>query len=610
MTKKKTTKKKPATPKKQHEDVFAVDEEDIEKKLHDSSDEVVFEDSFGEQDERFADDLSEIYEEDGKKNQAIDMTTFDQKRKRGKIIAAVIAAVVVLGAITYLGFRVFSSVASDGDSGSVDFAINASQEVASGEVITLELAITNNRTADISGEIELFYPSGFLFQRASVESVNEENTIFSVDTVGEGQSETLSITGQLIGSTDDQKDFSALMTYSPSNFSSDFQENTTASIDITSSLINVTLEGPEQVQSGEEFTLTATLENASDAEMSNLLAQMVYPAGFTPSTTSPEATASNDEWLFESVLPQSSETIAIAGTMGSVESGSTQEFQFQTGLQEADGTFTLQAEATAEMIVVNPEVELTLDVPAVASSGSTVPVTVNIDNTSEATLQAVEIQLSLDTDFFTTDVMSLSITDVAPGETGTVVGEVTIQSDPSASDREGAITATIPSATVEGAVLAFPNESMASIKLQSSFSVTVSGGGTADALEVGETALYAVVWSVENGGETVESFTLSTTLPNGVEWAGDASNGVSYDSGTGTVTYENDQLPGSFERDLSFTVSVTPQRGDVGSTVQLTNETIAFGIDAFTEQDISISQPPVQTNTAVKQATESDSDDE
>lgn len=608
MPKKSTAKKKSPAKKaptkkampSKHEDVFAVEEEVLEESVTDSN-EVVFEDSFGEQDERFVDDLSEIYENDGEDNHTIDMTTFDQKRKRGKIIAGSIAALIVLIGITYLGFRVFGSVASDGDSGSVTFEMNASQEVASGEVITLELKVTNNRNADISGTVEMFYPSGFVYQRASSEPTDDRNAIFEISELGEGKTETLSVTGQLIGSTDDQKDFSALMTYMPSNFSSEFQENATATIDITSSLMNVTLEAPEQVQSGEEFTVTATLENASDAEMQDVLAQMVYPTGFTASTATPEATESDDEWLFESVLPQSSETIEITGTIAG-ESNSTQTFSFQTGLGEADGTFTLQAEASAELVVVNPEIELSLDVSSVASPGSVIPVTVNVNNTSEATLQTVDIDLTLDSDFFTDDSTILSLSDVAPGETGSVTGEVTIKNNPDASDREGTITASIPSATVEGSTLSFPNEAEASVKLQGSFSVSVSGGDTSDTLMVGETALYTIVWSVENGGENVNSFSLSTTLPSGVDWAGDASNGISYDSGTGTVTYENDELPGSFERDLSFTVSVTPERGDVGSTIQLTNETVAFGIDAFTEQDISVSQPAVQTDTSVKRA--------
>lgn len=606
---KKTTKK--TAPKKtqnRHEDVFAPDTDFIHEVTQDTEDtnmaEVVFEDSFGQQEDLFADDLSEIYGEDDD-DKKIDMNTFDQKRKRGKLIAAGIGVLILLIGVSYLGFKVFSGVVSSEEAGKVDFTMTASQEVASGEVITLDLTFTNNRTVDISGEMELFYPGGFIFQQASQEATDEENTLFGIEELGPGKTQTISITGQLIGSTDVEKDFSALLTYQPSNFSSDFQETATTTVKITSSLIDVTIEGPEQVQSGEEFTLSATFENTSDAEMLGVQAEMIYPEGFSVSSAQPEATDSNDEWYFETVSPQSSETIEITGKMASAESGAAQAFQFQVGVKESDDTFTLQGEASTEITVVNPEIELSLDVTQVTPAGSTIPVSVTVNNTSEATLQNVEILLTLDTDFFDDDATTLSIDELPAGESTTITADVTVKDNPSDDIREGSITATIPSAYVEGSSLQFPNEAGVTVQLQSSFEVIVSGGSpdsSSDVLTVGETSLYTVYWSIQNGGENIDSFTMSTTLPKNVEWAGDASSGLTYDSGTGAVTYEKDSLPGSFEKDLSFTVSVTPTSSDVGSTLQLTNETVAFGIDAFTEQDISFSQPAVQTNSSVKKA--------
>lgn len=606
--KKPTKKAAPKKPQNTHEDVFAADEEfihEVQQETEDASTtEVVFEDSFGQQEDLFADDLSEIYGEDDD-DKKIDMNTFDQKRKRGKLIAAGIGVLILLIGVSYLGFKVFSGVVSSEEAGTVDFAMTASQEVASGEVITLDLTFTNNRSVDISGDMELFYPSGFIFKQASQEATDDENKLFRIEELGPGKTQTLSVTGQLIGSTDVEKDFSALLTYQPSNFSSDFQENATATVKITSSLIDVKIEGPEQVQSGEEFTLSATFENTSDADMLGVQAEMIYPEGFSVSAAEPEATDSDDEWYFETVSAQSSETIEITGKMASAESGAAQAFQFQVGVQEADDTFTLQGEASTEITVVNPEIELSLDVTQVTGAGSTIPVSVTVNNTSEATLQDVEVLLTLDPDFFDDNETTLSIDELPVGESATITADVTVKDNPSGDSREGTITATIPSAYVEGSSLQFPNEAQATVQLQSSFEVTVSGGtpdSSSGALTVGETSTYTVYWSIQNGGENVESFTMSTTLPNNVEWAGDASSGLTYDSGTGAVTYEKDSLPGSFEKDLSFTVSVTPTSSDVGSTLQLTNETVAFGIDAFTEQDISFSQPAVQTDSSVKKA--------
>lgn len=583
------------------EELFDDDTEPIKKPSTEPA-QIVFEDSFSENDERFSDDLSEIYGHDTA-SQDVDMNTFDQKRKRGKMIVAAVCALLLLIGIGYGGYRIFHSVAQDNEGGNVEFSFIAPEEVASGETVTIELKYTNTRNAPIDGTIELFYPSGFLYQESSIDPVNGETTMYEVSDLQPGDSETIGITGQLIGSTDAEKEFSALFTYTPANFSSTFQENAAVNISITSSLIDMAVEAPEQVQSGEEFSYTMTFENTSDNDISDIYVQAIYPEGFDFVESTPDFFENNDQWFFESLDANSEETIEIKGKL-SAESGSAQPFQLQIGFLE-EKEFIPQVEETVEITVVNPEIEISLAAPEVVTAGSVVPVEVTVNNTSEATLQQIEVFLSGDDAFFETTEATTTIESLEAGSETTVVAEMTILENPRNDTRTGVVTATIPTAFVEGVVVEFPNEESITLSLQGSFEASVSGGKpdvSGDVPTAGEQSFYTIYWNIENSDTTIEGFRMATTLPLDVEWAGDASSDVVYDRSTGEVSYEKETLAEGFEKQIAFTVSITPDSKDVGKTMELTNDTIAIGIDAFTGQDISFSYPSIQTSTAVKNA--------
>jgi hypothetical protein len=111
-----------------------------------------------------------------------------------------------------------------------------------------------------------------------------------------------------------------------------------------------------------------------------------------------------------------------------------------------------------------------------------------------------------------------------------------------------------------------------------------------------------IQWVMNTGGHSFDNVRISTTLPNGVDWADSASPDVIYDAATHTVSYEADQIVADSDQTLAFGVTVTPKAGQVGNMLPLTTETTVVAVDRDTASNVSSSVTAVSTPKAVVSA--------
>ncbi|HBY73464.1 MAG TPA: hypothetical protein DEG44_02100, partial [Candidatus Kerfeldbacteria bacterium] len=289
-------------------------------------------------------------------------------------------AVIVLlsGVAAALGYVVFSDNRLSINPSEVTVAITAPDTVASGDELKLTVTYYNTSPVAISkGSVELVMPDGYYV--ASSDPVPEDGTQnhWEIRDVPAGAGGTITLTGQVVGQVGDIKDFTTLLTYTPANFSSDFQTSATTSVTLGESIMQLDVSVPEQVRSGEELSYVFTVTNHAALALVNAKAVVAYPAGFTPSSADPSATQSNHTWLFEQIDPGATETVTIKGTM-SAEADPEQEFVLQAGIQEADGFLNLQAEDRHTVKVINPELSLKLSAPTSAQAGDTLTYDVTV----------------------------------------------------------------------------------------------------------------------------------------------------------------------------------------------------------------------------------------
>lgn len=573
-----------------------MDEEDVEEAAADAK-------SADDDDAEAQNDLSSIYgiDDDG----PVDMTKLDQKHGRRRWIIGVLAIVALLGIVVYLGYRVFHQGGTQ--DGKVHLAIAAEDRVASGDVVSVDITYTNTKNVTLSsGTIEVFYPDGFQPQSAQPESSDGRNRSWTIKNVAPGAGGKIRIVGQLVGAKDDTKEFSAVMTYRPSNFSQDFQETAKTSVTITSSIVSLSVDAPTQIASNQELTYKVEYTNTSKNALNNIKMTMTYPDGFTFASASQTPWSENNEWRIDTLQAGETQTLEIKGTLTG-DNGATKEFAFQLGLIEIDNSFDVQVSKTSQIVMVNPSIDLSIDTSEVAQAGDEVAVNVNIKNTSDAKIKDVVVQLSMvgavdgeaEHTFDT-------IKELGAGESKTLTTNITLKSAGD-NDAEVGLTAVVNEAHVNGSSVTFPDDQAeATIKIGGTLNLSAEGRYFDDDLskigsgpippQVGKKTTYVIQWSLTNEQNSMDTVRVVTTLPDNVTWEDDASSAISYDESTQQVSYTKDSFSAEAEVNLRFSVSITPVSSDVNKLMVLTNETTLTAQNTFTDEQVTASIPRITTD--------------
>ncbi len=552
-----------------------------------------------------ASDLSKMYhfEDDG---DDVDMTKMDQDdaRKRWKLFALLgVAAIGVIVALVYvLWFRPV------GTSGDVDLTVTATSKVASGDVVTLDIQYRNNKNIAISnGVIEVFYPSGFTLQTASVYPVeNTDDSQFAISTIEPGSSGKIRIVGQLVGTPEDKKEFSAQFTYRPENFSQDFQVASKATTIITSSTIEAELEIPDQVQSETDFEYTVTIKNTGKTDMKNVQLLMVAPDGYVFKSADPEPYSEKDTWLFEVIESGAEETVKITAAVDG-KSGETLEFKAQIGLVELDNTFNIQTENTKTILIVNPSFDLTLELPEKIYPGDEVTIKATIKNTTGSTVKKITPRLVFGGGVFAdTEKVFEEIPELENMGSKDFTYTGTVKRADAIKASELAVTLALPVVTVSGVEVTVDKKTEKKIRISSKPQATAIGRYFDAALKkigngpipptVGETTTYAIDFSATAMQNPLKNVTLTATLPAHVTWDRSENDGLTYDAKTRTVTFKTAELPAKATQTARFFVEITPVAADQDSLLVLVNEAIFGATDAYTNQALTENLPRITTD--------------
>ncbi len=541
-------------------------------------------------------DIRSLYDLDDE--DPIDMTTMEQKTGKKKWFILVSLFLILFGAIAYFGYTIFSKDFGSNDNGTMELSIQMEDKVASGDLVTIEVQYQNRKNVTItSAELEIFYPDGFYFKNADIDSEKGLGRIFNLGEIQSGAGGVVEITGQLVGVKGDDKEVSALLTYMPQNFSNNFQVNVRQSTRITSSIIDLSVEVPAQIQSGQEIEYTVNFTNTATLPMENVKIQVEYPDGFEYTGADIEPRGSNNDWRLESLTPGKTESLTIRGIL-SGSSGDTKEFNFQLGVVEIDNTFTVQIETTSLVVIINPEADLTIEAPNIDSPKEDVEFTVKLKNTSEAELRKVKVRIDFDGDLFKEEKYIFDEIDkIVPFEEKELKYKTTLKKFNVGDGKKLSARVYISQVKVEGNDVSLPAESSIELKLRNDLNVTAEGRYFDDDLtkigdgplppSVGEDTTYIIRWNINNGNNAVNDFAMKTTLPSDVIWTNNASKGISYDSSTRQVSYSKEKLEIDARKVLEFELTIAPTLDDINSLMVLTGETNVSGVDAFTGEVMS-----------------------
>ncbi len=542
-----------------------------------------------------ASDLSKMYHLEDEDE--VDMTKMDQDdaRKRWKLFT--LLAVVAMGALAALVYVLwFRPVGTSGD---VDLTLTATSKVASGDVVTLDIQYRNNKNVEIStGTVEVFYPSGFTLQTASIHPVEDTNDAqFAISHLAPGSSGKIRIVGQMVGTPDDKKEFSAQLTYRPENFSQDFQVASKATTLITSSTIEATVEMPEQVQSNTDFEYTVKIKNTGKTEMKKVKLVMTAPDGYVFKSAEPEAYSEESEWLFETLEAGKEESVKIKAALDG-KSGEVMEFKAEIGLMEIDNSFNVQTENTKTVLIVNPEFDVAVTLPEKLYPGDEVTVKATLKNTTGTTVKKVTPKFVFGGGVFTDkEKVFDEITELENNATKEFEYTGTVKKTDKMKASELQVTFEIPTVTVSGSEVKVEKKTEKKIRVSSKAQVTAVGRYFDAALKkigdgpipptIGAKTTYAVDFSIAANQNPLKTATLSATLPSGVTWERAESDSVTYNTKTRTVTVKADEIAAHATAAARFFVSITPTAADKNSLVVLVNEPVFGATDAYINEALA-----------------------
>lgn len=560
-------------------------------------------------------------------------STFDRARPKGPW-GWIIGGLILVASAAVAGFFIFSH-GNKFTGNNIQVAIHAPKDIASGGDVTLTIDYQNQEPVALTNsQLTVEYPDGFTFVSSEPKASNTFSNAFTLGQIGSGRAGQVVIHGTVIGSVNSQLTFSATLTYRPANFSSDFQEQANTTVNISSSILNVTIDGPDKLSPGGSASWTLTVSNTSDRDLARIRIEATLPDGLSLTTSTPAASTGQTIWDIATLAKGKSSTVTLTGAAkGNL--GDSLELVARVGIVNAANTVDPQDQKSLLIILVNTGLTTSIGVNgqtdgAVVSPGDAVNYTVNISNKSDVETNDVTVKATLDGTGL--DVANLSnplkatvkgatltwtkqqvpgLALVKPGDSVSLTLSVGTQSTltvKSDNDRNPHITLSV---TVSApSLLTNTNTSPPSIVALTKFTTVLSmtadaryyddsqaavGSGPVPPV-VGQTTSYRVTWAVTNSTNDATDMTVTTTLPVGVLWTGknigrDAGD-ISFDPNSRIVRWTLNKVPAGTGSRLPtltahFEVSITPTSDQIGAVVILTDTTSVAATDSYTAKSIT-----------------------
>ncbi len=561
------------------------------------------------------DDFVNLYTSD-ESGTAVDMTTLDRKSATKNLVWIFVTTIVVLSAVAAgLGYLVFGPNRQAATEGEVTLEIESIDKVGSGDQVELTIHYANVGTAAIaSGTVEVLFPQGFYFKSSDPQPRDASNNKWDISDVAGDTEGTIIVTGQLVGQKDETKEFTALLTYTPENFSSDFQQSAHTSIILEDSIIQLETTVNDQARTGETLQHILKFTNTSSLPLVNVRAFVEYPEGFDAQTANPTADKSDHTWVFDEVAPNETKEITIDGAV-TAEGGTTMQMITQVGIEEPNGFFNIQTEVTDAILVVNPEVALSLTAPEFAAAGDTITYDIVIENTSEIAIDNIDLLLDFTGEALeSTEVRLDTIDTLEPGKKQALTHTATVKSALPDDVLNIVANLKIQQASVGGADVEFTQTAETTTQLQGTMSLSAEARYYDDDLskigsgpippQVGSTTSYVIRWSVTAEGGDMNDVKIQTVLPDGIEYVRSTDNSISQSNGTVTMTLET--LAGGSTETADFTIEVTPDKEDKNKLLVLLNESIATAVDSQSQQTVQIQTDQVTSKLTNDPGTDDD----
>jgi hypothetical protein len=553
------------------------------------------------------------------------------QNKLGRMLRIVIIAGILLGVVAAVGFAFLRWWSTP----SVTVAVEGPSEVRAGDKYSFEIVVQNSSRGTLERtSLTLRAGSGVLLSSESGQPLSERVRRKDFDQDMESGSlrkETFS--AYFLGKEGDERQIEVSFRYRLPNVASDFTKTATLKVKIAAPAVALNLSLPKQTLSSSNFTFGYELRNLSELNIRFLTAEIKYPEDFSFVEARPTPNE-GAKWQFSELASQNSDSITVVGRLAAAAG----EFRtFRAALySRVWGEEILLGETNAEIAIIENPLLMAISVNGAteyaADPGQYLEYRITFRNNFQEPLKDVVIVAKLSGrmfDFQTLktdgafDSRDFTVTFhggntpqllfLGPQEAGSVAFSIrtlstipdgirnptiSVKAEMSSGSRprylgvEGPVRA---SASIESKI-----SGLTALTSNVLLRDPVYGGGISGSwpLRANQTTQMSVHLNVKTMGNDLENVLISTILPSGVSYLGNArgdSAGLVANPRTSRIEWQISRLPAYQERELIFQVGVTPSVTNIGTGMNILQSVSLVGTDSFTGKRVELSTPGIRS---------------
>lgn len=533
------------------------------------------------------------------------------------IISACLAVYVFFG-----GGNVVSS-------NNVAISITGPVAVSGGEIVPLEISITNQNNADLeTTDLIIDYPDG------TREPVDQGQLLKryreAVGVIRKGETVSKKVQAVFFGEAGQAKIVGVSVEYRLKGSNAIFSKMKEYDVSISSSPVTLTVTSVNEVNANQNAEFSVDVVSNSSTVIKQLALSAEYPFGFTFTGSDPSPAWSNSLWQLGDVKPGVKRTIKIRGTIAG-QDNEDKTFRFAVGTEDpknenAIGTNFLSS--TRKITIKKPFIGNTLlldgdnSATHIVKSGKSVRADLTLSNNVGLKITDVKVSVKLSGNIFDTGSVAAGRGFYRSSEQ-TILWDQTLKSDLAVLNPDSSLGISFSFGTLpESQIRSLENPEMKveitvsgrrlnesgvaqevsstitkSLRTASSLGLTTRAVYSAGQFtntgpippKVDNETSYTIVWSLTNGSTDLSNTKVTAILPSYMKWLdsyGPQSERISYNPVGGQITWDVGDLSAgtgfaNSPREVSFQVSLNPSTTQVGTAPTLLSEASASGDDTF-----------------------------
>ncbi len=526
----------------------------------------------------------------------------------------------------------------------IDISITGNTFTAGGEELSLVVGIANrNSTALELVDLIVEYPKS-----SSGDLSGETDRIReSIGAIPAGSVKNENVKLVLFGEQGSVRPIKVSIEYRVEGSNAIFVKDKPYEVSITSTPINLSIEGPTSVSPNQDIVLDVKATLNATKPLSKILIKVDYPSGFQFASSKPAPSLGNNIWSLGDMAPGAERTISIVGKMIDASFGEEKNFRVWSGSQSVKDksvidvvfnsflhTFTIKKPFIETQFFVNGAHQREYAVESKTMIHGEIHYTNNLDTKINNLIIKAKVSgnalnrktINVEQGFYNSSSNTIvwdknsidKFKEINPGDAGVVnfsLSPSSLFSSPSGILVDPSIVVQVD-ISGEQSVSGFnvedlKNSESSVIKIVSDVGFAtkalyysgpfVNTGAVSPKIEKETT--YTIVWTLTNSANNISMGQVHTTIPSWMRFVGPispSSEDLVYNPATREITWNFGSIPrgtgitGS-NREVAFQLAFTPSLSQVGTSPVIINDASLTGHDDFANVDVRVTKSALRT---------------